>query len=201
MPDDDSQINMLDELAAQVLLYKFDANKKDIGKRIKLVSPVGVIYNTHSVKLYHDATELFSLGYFESTIFVCRAAAEYLAYEIFVERIEIDGERSLIARIAEGLDFRRIVNDFLFRRNHQESIIDKGTADTFNKIYNLGNNRLHPKLNQESSDIESDALESMSLLMELIDSLRRVFHDYEIDKGVLKPKPNYKPPKRAIKLE
>jgi len=69
-----------DEELSQVILKKFDINKKKIGKRYKEIKKIGISYHTESVKLYNQAKELFCLGYFESSIIVCRSVAEYLAF-------------------------------------------------------------------------------------------------------------------------
>ena len=192
-----------DEEVAEVFIARFIANKKRIGKRIKKIGNLGISYSTKSVKLYHQAKELYCLGYFESAIMVCRATAEYLAYEIFVEQIDIEGERETIELLAESLDFRRIVNDFLCSSKRKKKFIDDKSKELFNKIYDLGNKWIHPKQSEQTGlNVENEAKKAVEMLRQLIDSLRNVLDDYKIEKGTLKIKSvRRKKYKRGIKLE
>ena len=127
-----------DEVAAETLLSKFQPILSSIGKRRKQLK-TGIFYDTPSVALYDQAKDLYCLGYFVSTIMVCRSTAEYLAYEIFIEEVELEGEREILESIAESLDFRKIVNNFLHNPKKGYQIIDVDTRDLFNKLYDLGN--------------------------------------------------------------
>lgn len=188
---------------AEVFLEKFLANKESIGKRIKETGNLGISYSTKSVHLYHEAKELYSLGYFYSTIMVCRSTTEYLAYEIFVERIDLEDNRITIEMIAEDLDFRKIVNDFLCPKGNTSPFIDAETKKLFNKIYDLGNDWVHPKRSkQQSFNVQSEAKKSLEMLRKLIDSLRNVLIDHDIEKGQLKIKETSREKyKRGIKIE
>jgi len=192
-----------DEKIAEILLSRFEVNKKAIGKRAKQMGNLGISYSTKSVHLYHEAKELYSLGYFESAIMVCRSTAEYLAYEIFVERIDLEGNRTDIEMKAEDLDFRKIVNDFLHPEKSTNFLIDKDTKDLFNQIYDLGNNWVHPKrFKQKRLNLQEESKKAVEMLRQLIDLLRNVFVDHTLEKGVLKIKPEAKKKyKREIKLE
>jgi len=192
-----------DEKVAEVLIGRFIANRQQIGKRIKEMGNLGISYSTKSVKLYHQAKDLYSLGYFESAIVVCRATAEYLAYEIFVERINIDGEREIIERLAESLDFRKIVNNFLCPSKNGNQYINQQSKKLFNNLYDLGNKWIHPKQSEQTGlNVEHEAKNAIETLKELIDSLRNVFNDYQIEKGSLKIKTaSIGKYKRGIKLE
>lgn len=191
-----------DEKVADVLIGRSIANRQQIGKRIKEMGNPGISYSTKSVKLYHQAKDLYSLGYFELAIMVCRATAEYLAYEIFVERINIEGDRDTIELLAESLDFRKIVNDFLAPKK-KERLIDKSSKELFNKLYDLGNKWIHPKRSeQDNLNVEEEARKAVEILRNLINSLRDVLTDYQIEKGALKMRPEaVQKYKRGIKLE
>ena len=192
-----------DEKVAEVFIGRFIANKKRIGKRIKEMGSLGISYSTKSVKLYHQAKELYCLGYFESAIMVCRATVEYLAYEIFVEQIDIESERETIELLAESLDFRKIVNDFLCSSKRKSKFIDDKSKKLFNKIYDLGNKWIHPKKSEQSElCAESEAKRVVESLRQLINSLRNLFDDYKIEKGTLKMKNvSIQKYKRGIRLE
>jgi len=192
-----------DEKVADVLIGRFIACKQQIGKRIKEMGNMGISYSTKSVMLYHQAKDLYSLGYFESAIMVCRATAEYLAYEIFVERINIDGDRKTIELLAESLDFRKIVNDFLCSQKNGNQYIDQASKKLFNNLYDLGNRWIHPKKSEQTGlNIGNIAKVAVETLRKLIDSLRNVFDDYQIEKGALKIKTeSIGKYKRGIKLE
>lgn len=191
-----------EEKAAEVLIERFNASKKRIGKRIKEMGNLGISYSTKSVRLYHQAKELYCLGYFESAIAVCRAAAEYLAYEIFVEQIDIEGERETIELLGESLDFRKIVNDFLCSAKRKNKFIDNKSKGLFNKIYDLGNKWIHPKESEQGGlCAEDEAKRAVEMLRQLIVSLRSVLNDYQIEKGTLKTKSkSAQKYKRGIKL-
>ncbi|MEK7598000.1 MAG: hypothetical protein AAB441_05135 [Patescibacteria group bacterium] len=190
--------NLNDDDCSELILGKFELNKNNIGKRYKSSPSLGISYDTESVRLYHQAKELYCLGYFESTIMVCRATAEYLAFEIFVEQIDLQGERKQIETIAENLDFRKIVNNFLVKGI--KPLIDNDSKDLFNQLYDLGNNWIHPKEKQEDLNVEKEAEKAFLLLGKLMQSLRNVLFDYEIVKGVLTRKQNSRKYYRGIKL-
>lgn len=192
-----------DEKVAEILIGRFMADKQGIGKRAKEMGNLGMSYSTKSVKLYHQAKDLYCLGYFESAIMVCRATAEYLAFEIFVERIDIKGDRERIEQIAESLDFRKIVNDFLCPSKSSNMLIDGSSKKLFNSLYDLGNRWIHPKQSKQTGlKVESEAKKAVDMLRQLIDSLRNVFIDYQIEKGSLKLKTeSVQKYKRGIKLQ
>lgn len=179
-----------DEKSGEVIIERFINNKQAIGKRIKEMSNLGISYDTKSVKLYHQAKELYCLGYFESAIMVCRATAEYLANEIFVEQVDIHGERETIEQIAEDIDFRKIVNNFLYSPKRPKKFIDESSKNLFNSLYDLGNKWIHPNLSkQKKLEIDAESKKAIEMLRELINSLRGVLIDYQIEKRALKLKP------------
>lgn len=192
-----------DEKVADVLIDKFIVNKQQIGKRVKEMGNLGISYSTKSVKLYHQAKDLYALGYFESAIMVCRATAEYLVYEIFVERINIEGDRKTIELLAESLDFRKIVNDFICSPKNGNQYIDQPSKKLFNNLYDLGNKWIHLKQSEQVGlNVENEAKIAIETLRKLIDSLRNVFNDYRIEKGSLKMKTeSIGKYKRGIKLD
>lgn len=192
-----------DEKVAEILIGRFVADKQGIGRRVKEMGNLGISYSTKSVKLYHQAKDLYCLGYFESAIMVCRATAEYLAFEIFVERIDIEGDRVRIEQLAESLDFRKIVNDFLCSSKNSSVIIDDSSKILFNSLYNLGNRWIHPKQSEQTGlNVGCEAKKAVGMLRQLIDSLRNVFTDYRVEKGSLKLKTeSAQKYKRGIKLE
>lgn len=190
--------NLSDGDYGKIIYGRFELNKNSIGKRYKSIPSLGISYDTESVRLYHQAKELYCLGYFESTIMVCRATAEYLAFEVFVEQIDLQGDRKQIESIAENLDFRKIVNNFLAKGT--QPLIDKNSRDLFNQLYDLGNNWIHPKEKQVEVVVEEEAGKALSLLGKLMQSLRSVLFDYEIVNGVLTRKQNSRKYYRGIKL-
>ncbi|MFZ3069365.1 MAG: hypothetical protein WA052_03585 [Microgenomates group bacterium] len=187
-----------DDVVASNLLAKFEPNLSLIGKRIKRIKVGGILYDTPSVNLFDQAKDLFSLGYFASTIMVCRSIAEYLASEIFYEEVEIDGDRLIIEQLAESLDFRKIVNDFLYNHKKGYKIIDKNSAKLFNDLYDLGNQWVHPKRGNWGRPVEEIAFESIEQLGTLIISLRDVMKDFDISKGVLVKKLSGKKRQRPV---
>ena len=189
-----------EDLIQSIFVSRIDQNKKEISKRFKEITELGMSYDTPSVRLYHEARDLFILGYFKSTIMICRATAEYLAYELGIEFIELDGSGQTIETIVDKLDFRKIVNDFLFREINP--LIKSGvkTKKLFNDLYDLGNNWVHPKSKRENLDIQVEAKSALLMLRELIDSERNVLKDNEIYKGVLRKKKDSRVYKRGIKL-
>jgi len=166
---------------------KFNKDKKNIETRYKEVPQV-VAHYTESVRLYGQARDLYCLGYFDSAIVVCRAAAEYLALELFVEQIDLDDDREKIEQIAENLDFRKIVDNFLFNKN--KPLINKDIKDIFHKIYDIGNKWIHPKKDKIQSTREHDAKNTLLLLTLLMNSTRSIFVDAEIINGCISKKPN-----------
>lgn len=191
-----------DDKVANVLIGRFIANKQEIGQRVKEMGNLGISYDTKSVRLYHQAKELYCLGYFESAIILSRATAEYLAYEVFVERIDIEGDREIIELLAESLDFRKIVNDFLCSSKRKNKLIDEQSQKLFNDIYTLGNRWIHPKQAEQTKiDVRNEAKNAVETLRQLIDSLRNVFTDYQIKNGALiLKKDSLGKYKRGIKL-
>ena len=174
-----------DNVVAKNLLAKFNPTLPLIGKRIKRIKVGGILYDTPSVNLYDQAKDLFALGYFTPTIMVCRSIAEYLANEIFYEEVGIDGDRLIIEQLAESLDFRKIVNDFLYSPKKGYRIIDKNSAKLFNELYDTGNQWIHPKRGNWGKPVEEIAFDSIEQLGTLIISLRDVLKDFDISKGVL----------------
>jgi len=187
-----------DEEYSQRILAKFTLNQSEIGKRYKDIKPPGVTYYTESVKLYNQARDLFCLGYFESSIIVCRSVAEYLAFEIFVEQINLTAEREQIETIAENLDFRKIVDNFLVDK--ENPLIDKKTKDIFHKLYDDGNKLVHPKRRTGEITIEEKAKQVLDSLTELMQILRNVFNDMTPINGILCKKPGSRNYRNGIKL-
>ena len=150
------------------------------------------------MKLYNQARDLFCLGYFESSIIVCRSVAEYLAFEIFVEQINLTAEREQIETIAENLDFRKIVNTFLVDKNNP--LIDKRTKQLFNELYDIGNNWVHPKRKVGEISMEEKSKQSLNSLTELMQILRNIFNDMAPVNGILCKKPGSRNYRNGIKL-
>ncbi len=198
--DLDPEGDITEESAASAVLDKFQPIISSIGKRKKQINNYGVFYDTLSVAMYDQAKDLFCLGYFVPTITICRSTAEYLAYEIFYEEIDLEGNSEVISSVAENLDFRKIVNEFLYNPSKNFKIIDKESCDLFNKLYSLGNIWIHPRRPEKSLVIEAEALKAIHILGKLFSSLRNVMKDYEVKNGILKKTPNGRIKKRAIRL-
>lgn len=193
--------NATDELVADSLLNKFQPIHASIGRRVKQIKRVGISYDTASVSLYDQSKDLYCLGYFLSSIIVCRSAAEYLAYEIFYEEVEIEGTNDMIERVAENLDFRKIVNEFLYNPKNGIQIIDKDTHDLFNDLYTLGNKWVHPKKYSGGIKIEDEAFKAIETLGSLLSSLRDVMKDYDVINGKLVKKETARKKMRPIDLD
>lgn len=130
---------------------------------------------------------------------LCRSISEYLAYELFVERVNIEAKTETIEKLAESLDCRKIVNDFLYSDLEDQSIISKKAKQNFNKIYDIGNNWVHPKLNKQEEDVQKIAKETLLQLRELLIELRNILNDYDIVNGRLSVKAT-STQKRPMKL-
>lgn len=189
-----------DEDAANSLLGKFQNILKGIGSRSKRLKRIGISYDTPSIAIYNQAKDLYSLGYYFSAVIVCRSAAEYLAFELFIEEVDLEGKNEVINTLAENLDFRKIVNEFLYNPNKGFQIIDKKTSKLFNDLYSLGNHWIHPKKVVRGLKIESQAFEAIDKLGLLLSTLRNVLQDYDVSRGVLKKKATAKNRKRPIVL-
>jgi len=198
--DLDAKSDLSDEELVDLLVSRFKLNYKEIADRIKKIAPLGISYDTKSVRLYHQAEELFELGYFESTIMVCRATAEHLATELFFEQADISGNEETIAKIAETLDFRKIVNDVLHDKKNPNSVIKSDMCQLFNDLYKLGNDYIHPRTQAKERKPAKDAETALKMTKKLIDGYRNVMDDYDVSQGKLKPKATARSYKRGIKL-
>lgn len=175
--------NDADEEVGKFFLLRFRPNLANIGKRTKQIKRIGVAYDTPSVAMYDQAKDLYSLGYFVSSIIVCRSTAEYLAFEIFFEEVELEGKTEIIESVAESLDFRKVVNEFLYNPKKGFTYINKDTHDMFNNLYSLGNDWVHPRKIKEKFKIGEIAFKSLEMLGSLLSSLRDVMKDYRVVKG------------------
>jgi len=198
--DNPNQDLLSDEAAAKTFLSKFEPILASIGKRKKQVKRIGISYDVPSVALFDQAKDLYYLGYFIPTIILCRAAAERLAYEIFIEEVELEGNTEVIEAIAENLDFRKIVNEFLFNKKKGAQIIDEATHDLFNEIYDIGNKWIHPKKLIGKVKIYDEAIKAIEITSSLIYSLRDVMKDYKISNGILIKKATARKKIRPINL-
>lgn len=189
-----------DEVVAKTLLFKFQPILANIGKRVKQIKRIGMAYDTPSVAMYDQAKDLYSLGYFVSSIIVCRSTAEYLAFEIFIEEVELEGRTEIIESVAENLDFRKVVNEFLYNPKKGFTYINKDTHDIFNNLYSLSNDWVHPRKIKEKVKIEEIAFKSLEMLGSLLSSLRDVMKDYEVVKGSLVKKATARKKIRPIVL-
>lgn len=191
--------NATDEHLATVFLQKFQPILQTIGKRIKETKQIGISYDTASVALYDQAKDLYFLGYFVSTIMVCRSIAEYLAFEIFYEEVELEGSPELIRQLAENLDFRKIVNEFLYNPKKGHLIIDEKSHDIFNEIYTVGNSWVHPT-SSSPVNVELEAKNILGKIQSLLSSLRDVMKDYVIVNGKMVKKQTARRKVRPIVL-
>lgn len=171
-----------DQTAGSNELSRFLLDKENIGKRAKKIGAQGILYPSKSVELFMEAKKLYVLGLFESSVMVCRATAEYIANEIFEKNIESIKSQELSNFIYKNIDFRKIVNGYLFKYK----IIEKNDKDKFNKIYDVGNKYIHPK--KEMRNTEKDCEDLIIFLKKLILSLRNVLKDHEIIDGMLRKK-------------
>ncbi len=189
-----------DQAAGNAVLSQFQPIQEFIGIRMKQVKRLEMAYDTPSVALYNQAKDLYILGYFFSSIVICRSTVEYLAFEIFSEEVKIEGDTQVLESIAENLDFRKIVNEFLYKPDKGYEIIDKETSKKFNELYDLGNKWVHPKEARKDTRIEDDAFNAIKIVGELIESLRGILRDYDISEGRFEKKSDARVKVRPIKL-
>lgn len=196
----DPRLNKSDKAAGRAFLRKLNIIIGNIGKRNKSIEDTGMLYDTPSVWMFDQAKDLHILGYFVSSIIICRSTAEYLAFEIFNEEVEIEGKDGIVEAVVDTLDFRKVVNEFLYNPKRGFDYIDKQTADLFNQVYDLGNRWVHPKRIKERVKIEELSLESLTKLKELIYALRDVMKDYDIKEGKLYKKAEGRKKIRPVEL-
>lgn len=180
-----NELKLTDDKLGEIFLTKFKPMLSSIGRRRKEIKSPGMSYDVPSVDLFDQAKDLYYLGYFISAIFVCRSAAEYLAFEIFLEEVELEGKTEIIESVAESLDFRKIVTGFLYNPKKKFYIIDEKTHNLFNELYDIGNKWIHPKKLTKKVNIENESRKSIEILGSLIFSLRDVLKDYDIHNGGL----------------
>lgn len=162
------------------LLVGFIGNQKLIGERYIKVHKARILNNIKSVHLFEQAERLYCFGLFDSAIMVSRSTAEYIASELLRENLSVIKDEGLLKNfIVDSIDFRKIVNDFLYKNK----IISKEIRKNFNDLYELGNNYVHPK--SKSLNPEEDALKAVTFLGNLISSLRNVLNEYDINNGIL----------------
>jgi len=154
-----------DETTGLNVLGTFLAQKKAIGKRAKEINSYGIFYPSRSVNLFQQAKTLYILGLYESSIMVCRSTVEYIVDELFKKEIQMIEDKKLCDFILNTLDFRKILNEYLFPK-----VIQKTDKDKFNDIYDRGNKYVHPKGKQEK--VEDEAKKTIILLRTLILSLK-----------------------------
>lgn len=198
--EQNNELKLTDEKLGEIFLAKFKPILSSIGRRKKKTKSPGMSYDVPSVDLYDQAKDLYYLGYFVSAILVCRSAAEYLAYEIFLEEVELEGKTEIIESVAESLDFRKIVNGFLYNPKKNYKIIDEHSHNLFNELYDLGNEWIHPRKLTKKVNIENEAYRSIEMLSSLISSLRDVLKDYDIYKGGLTKKATARKKIRPVTL-
>ncbi len=189
-----------DELIISIYSSRAQQDSKALIQRFRITTELGMSHNTPSVRLFHEARDLFVLGYFKSTIMVCRSTAEYLAYELFISFTDMGGSREEIEKTAENLNFRKIVNDHLFKETNPLIENKNNSKELFNSLYTLGNNWVHPKIIQRDLNVEIQAEEALRMLRELINVEMNVLNDYGISNGILKKKAGSRAYRRGIKL-
>jgi hypothetical protein len=194
--------NISDKEIAASFLGKFGPILDSIGKRLRETKKLGVSYDSPSVALFDQARDLYFLGYFFSSIAICRSIAEYIAFEIFYEEVELDGSPELIKKVAESLDFRKILTDFLYNEKNDHNIIDKVSSDLFHQIYDTGNGWVHPHNigKKGSKEIEEESKKMLEKTQYLIDKFRNVLEDNDIKNGTLVRKVNARKKIRPVVL-
>lgn len=198
--DLEKNAELSDELILEIYSSRVQQESQGLIRRFRMITELGMSYDTLSVRLFHEARDLFVLGHFKSTIMVCRSTAEYLAYSLFISFTDIKGDLKKVEKIADELDFRKIVNDHLFKEINPLLKSKNNSKELFNSLYTLGNNWVHPKIIQRDLNVEIQAEKALKMLRELINTEMSVLNDYDISNGALEKKTGSRTYRRGIKL-
>lgn len=109
------------------------------------------------------------------------------------------GGDDIIESVADNLDFRKIVNEFLYNPKKGYMLIDKETRGLFNELYTISNIWIHPRKRVGKVNIEEESSRAIDILGKLL-SLRDVMKEYDISAGKLVKKAISRKKIRPIEL-
>ncbi len=147
---------VLQELAEELAL-EYRAKIEEKVCRWATATVVLRFYDRAPVRAYIQAKMLYRDGFYEATIMVSRSIAEMICYD------RLDG----VAHPFGGMDqvetknFRVLMN-WLAANDHK---ITSDISNNLHSLYNLGNNYVHPKADQNARD---DSLKALHLIGESV---------------------------------
>ena len=158
--DSDSYESFLSDICKDVSgEYKANLNKKI--KRWIDVTRAHYWWQSQSVEFYIQAKMLYRDAFFEATIMMARSVCEMVCYELLEKVPHPFGSPEDV----EKINFRKLIR---FLRDDAE-VLPKGSFDLMNEIYDIGNNYVHPKANQNPKE------DSKTCLLKLGEALWQIF--------------------------
>jgi len=116
------------------------------------------------VRFYIQAKMLFRDGFYEATVMLCRAAAEMICYHQFDAVAHPFGTSEEV----EKTNFRKLLK-WLFDNDPK---VDESCFNELNRLYDIGNNYVHPKAGQNPSEDSIEALHSLGHALLIIYGLK-----------------------------
>ena len=118
------------------------------------------------VRFYIQAKMLFRDGFYEATVMLCRSAAEMICYH------QLDGAAHPFgtSEEVEKKNFRKLLK-WLFENDPK---VDETCFNALNRLYDIGNNYVHPKAGQNPSEDSIEALHCLGPALSIIYGLKCV---------------------------
>jgi hypothetical protein len=104
------------------------------------VTRVYMFFESRAVEFFIQSKMLYRDGFFEATIMMCRCTCEMVCYDLLDSVVHQFGNRQEV----EKVNFRKLVKH-LFKTTNS---LSQTSFDLMNGIYDIGNNYIHPKVNQ-----------------------------------------------------
>jgi hypothetical protein len=123
---------------------EYDANLDDKIERWIDVTRAQFWRRSQPVEFYIQAKMLYRDAFFEATIMMARSVCEMVCYEFLETAPHPFGSREDV----EKENFRKLAR---FLKEDAKVLPDR-SFDLMNEIYDIGNNYVHPKANQNSKD-------------------------------------------------
>lgn len=106
------------------------------------VTRIYMFYKSRPVEFFIQAKMLYRDGFFEATIMMCRSVCEMICYDLLDGVVHPFGSQQEVEKVS----FRKLTRH-LFEAT---SGLSQTSFDLMNGIYDIGNNYIHPKANQNS---------------------------------------------------
>ena len=118
------------------------------------------------VRFYIQAKMLFRDGFYEATVMLCRSTAEMICYD------RLDGATHPFgsAEQVEKTNFRKLLKWL----HENDEKVDKTCFDGLNRLYDIGNNYVHPKAGQDPPEDSIEALHCLGPALSIIYGLKGV---------------------------